>query len=76
MIIILFLLMKYKKEEKDCLRGNDLKRKLIINVVFYIIFYSIFIYKCLIVYYRMMLKKKIFGEKFLGYCLEKLLLYI
>lgn len=76
MIIILFLLMKYKKEEKDCLRGNDLKRKLIINVVFYIIFYSIFIYECLIVYYRMMLKKKIFGEKFLGYCLEKLLLYI
>lgn len=63
--------------------GGVFDRKLIINVffyviyiVFYIIFYSIFKYKCLFVYYRMMLKKKIFGEKFLGYCLEKLLLYI
>lgn len=76
MIIILFFLMKYKIEEDDCFGGKRFEKKVYYKCSFLYYFYSIFIYKCLIIYYRMMLKKKIFGEKFLGYCLEKLLLYI
>lgn len=71
MIITLPPSMKYKKEEEDCLRGKDLKRKLIINIAPYTIFHRTLTYKRLIVYHRMMSKKKTSGEKSLGHRSEK-----
>lgn len=78
MIITLPPSMKYKIEEDDCLGGGALERKLIINVIPYVIyiapyinFHSTLKYKRLFVYHRMMSKKKTSGEKSLGHRSEK-----
>lgn len=61
-----------QERRKRLFKGNYLKRKLIINVAPYTIFHSTLIYKRLIVYHRMMSKKKTSGEKSLGHRSEKL----
>lgn len=71
MIITLPPSMKYKIEEDDCFGGKRFEKKVHHKCSPLYYFHSTLIYKRLIIYHRMMSKKKTSGEKSLGHRSEK-----